>query len=130
MGVDAVILFQATGDTEGLCLDSCVTIREASEYKKEDNAGATHEACVPWRYYGPHYARGHWPSIAAVLMELLQHPNISKVWYGGDSTSCLPEIAAARILELSEYYMQHGSRPYYDREYEARMSSGNSTDVK
>lgn len=70
MGVDACIYFKTrNGDEPTLCdsLPYGCSMVDAKEWAPD---GATHEIDQCWRYYGPGYERGPWPSIAAVLMAL------------------------------------------------------------
>lgn len=76
-------------------------------YNGESLAEATHKVCCGClRYYGKGYERGPWPSLAAVLMELLASEDVEKVWYGIDDDP--PEIDAAEVAAISVHYMTHG----------------------
>jgi hypothetical protein len=72
----------------------------------------THEVRTGWRHYGPGYERGPWPDIAAVLMRLMQAPNVDIVWYDGDSGWELARMDASRLLEITTHWLANGTQPY------------------
>lgn len=76
--------------------------------------GATHEVDTIVRFYGPYYARGPWPMISAVLMLLLNSPDIETVWYYGDSGGAESEDpwTAEKQAEYTAYFIAHGRREY------------------
>lgn len=74
--------------------------------------GSTHEVDTLARYYGPGYERGPWAEICAALMLLHACPEVERVWYGGDNADEVPECPPARVVALSEHFMEHGNRPY------------------
>lgn len=76
---------------------------------------ATHEINTGHRYYGTHYERGPWPILAGILMELIQNPDIEKVWYGGDEFA--EEMTREKLLALTLHYMNNGHRPYQQPTY-------------
>lgn len=80
------------------------------DYHKDDSPGATHEIDMGARYYGPGYERGPWPALAAALMELMQDPQIERVWYGGDDF--IEEMTPDRLCEITRHYIANGERPY------------------
>ena len=112
MGVDAMIFFRATEPFElERELPNGYEIVGNPEFGPDE---ATHQIYTLERYYGPHYERGSWPNICAVLMLLHACKNVEKVWYNGDSSDhqeCPPE----KVLEISAHFMKVGERPY--REY-------------
>ena len=112
MGVDACIYVKTRdGNEPELCdsLPSGCTVQAAREWACE---GATHEIEQCWRYYGPGYERGPWPSIAAVLMALHASPNVETVWYFGDFSDGDEPFTPQRVHEFSAHYMAEGDRPY------------------
>ena len=81
--------------------------REDSEFSELWHDEATHEVETPWRYYGPGYERGHWPTICALLLDLLASPDIETVWYDGDhyGDDEAEECTLERITALSAHYI-------------------------
>jgi hypothetical protein len=75
--------------------------------------------CTP--YYGKGYERGCWPEIAATL-EFLRHrlPG-GRVWYGPDGTEHVDEVTQEFLDSMWDYWAQHGSRPYYQRQPAAQL---------
>lgn len=67
--------------------------------------GATHEVRQHWRFYGPTYNRGPWPSIAAVLMGLYASSEVECVWYFCDTDEAPEPFGIERVLEFSAHYM-------------------------
>ena len=112
MGVDACIYVKTrTGEDPTLCdsLPQGCSVRAIGEEYCE---GATHEIDQYWRYYGPGYERGPWPSICAVLMALHASPDVETVWYFGDCDEDDAPFTPDRVLEFSKHYMTVGDRPY------------------
>jgi hypothetical protein len=116
MGLDTVIYFQAKPDFD---LDSfdCgfpngFTVVPADNYLREEYPRVTHRLEGYPRFYGVGYERGPWPEISAALMILFATPGIEGVWYGHDCGGVV-EIFPENVLEISEYYMRRGRRPYY-----------------
>lgn len=115
MGVDACIYCKTKdGEEPNLCdaLPNGATIVAAGEWEKDR---ATHEISQSWRYYGPGYERGPWPSIVAVLMALHASPNVEAVWYFGDYSEIGHPFTPEHVLEYSAHYMANGDRPYRNR---------------
>lgn len=76
---------------------------------------ATHELASFRRYYSPGYARGGWPQICAILLDLMASDGVEKVWYGGDSDVGLTECTLAFINEMNAYWIANRDRPYRER---------------
>jgi len=114
MGIDATILFRSDAVPD-IALDREWSICKYSGWAgvEFDGACPTHEVDSLTRYYAPGYERGEWPSIAAVLMQLHEAPEVEVVWYGGDGM--VGECDVERVLEISRHYMLHGNRPYYQK---------------
>jgi len=74
-------------------------------------------------YYGKGYERGRWPEIAATL-EFLRHrlPG-ARVWYGPDGTEHVDEVTQEFLDSMWDYWAQHGSRPYYQRQSGAQLGA-------
>lgn len=117
MGLDAVILFRADPDFRVDQIDSYLPtgfeIRAVPDYIASEYPEATHEVDQGFRYYSPGYERGPWPLIASVLMSLLATPGVRQVWYGSDCNRADP-ITPDRVVEITEYYMLNGRRPYFN----------------
>jgi hypothetical protein len=111
MGIDVVIYFRSDGapDLEE-SLPKDFTVRSG---RPESHPDATHMIDTTARYYGPGYERGPWPDICAVLMLLHACPQVSTVWYGGDSSDDQPVFTPEDVVRLSLWYMEHGNRPYH-----------------
>lgn len=66
------------------------------------------------RMYRPGYERGHWPGIAALLLELLVCENVKSVWYFGDDRENLDELGAPIDVEyinrMNEHFVENGYR--------------------
>lgn len=85
-------------------------------YSDEEAAGATHRLWNGWRYYGPGYARGPWPLIAATILSLMQCENVESVWYYDDTGDCPKEpFTLDDIAEMNRYWVENGTRPYHSR---------------
>lgn len=112
MGVDAYIYCKTTdGEEPAFCdnLPSEAMVVPAGEWAP---TGATHEITQYWRYYGPGYERGPWPSIAATLMALYACENVEVVWYFGDCSETDYPFTRDRVQEYNAHYMANGDRPY------------------
>lgn len=115
MGVDVEIFFQCDGQPEfERDLPAGFKVCGIPDYQQDFAPGSTHSIGTLERYYGPGYERGSWPDICSVLMLLHACPQVSKVWYGGDSYDP-PECTVDDVLEISRHFMEHGERPYRDR---------------
>lgn len=113
MGIDATICWKAKPawtQNEYGCIKNLGTAVPCSEYNLEVCPGATHELDTGARYYGEGYERGPWPKIAAVLMELMQDPDIEGVWYGGDDWPKL--MTPDELIGTTRHYIANGERPY------------------
>ena len=112
MGVDAYIYLKTRNGEEPTLCDSLPQGCSMVDAKKWAPEGATHEIDQCWRYYGPGYERGPWPSIAAVLMALHASPDVETVWYFGDCSDGDEPFTPQRVHEFSAHYMTEGDRPY------------------
>lgn len=119
MGIDARIEFRPTTRlTEKERKHLAARLNEAMGsvdycfYEDVDGAAPTYSLINPWRYYGPGYERGPWPSIAAVLMALHASPDVEKVWYFGDCSDGDEPFTPQLVQEFSAHYMTEGDRPY------------------
>ena len=116
MGLDARILFrtEAANFELGDCLPARFAIQPVDACWLAVNPEATHQIdCGGARYYGEGYERGPWHEIAPALILLFSNLDVERVWYGGDEEMPLPEITRERVLRLTAFYMEHGTRPYY-----------------
>jgi hypothetical protein len=112
MGVDACIYIKSKTDAPRLeePLPEGFTIQT-------DGLGpptSTHEVYTLSRYYGPGYERGPWPTLCAVLMTLMNSPDIESVWYFGDY-SCEDDqtpITCDDLFEITRHFIANGERPY------------------
>jgi hypothetical protein len=110
MGADACIYFKTrTGDDPKLC----DALPEGCSIAGTDGCvdGATHEVENPWRYCGPGYEKGPWPSIAAVLTILHKSQDVETVWYFGDTHKPAGPITPQQVQEFSAHYMANGNLP-------------------
>ena len=115
MGIDVEVFFK----TKGLCSwDNAKTI--LGDVKLNDDREfrePSHHISSLVRLYDVDYARGPWPSICSILMELLADTEVEKVWYGGDCIEAkhLPEMTGDRLLELTKFYLENENRTYTSR---------------
>jgi hypothetical protein len=70
---------------------------------------------IEGNYYGPEYARGYWPEIAAVIEFLRHRIPSSRVWYGPDNTDDFTEMTHDAMVVMWGYWSQYGSRSYRKR---------------
>lgn len=115
MGIDAMIFFKSEKDEPIFARDlSCATFKKLTTDDYTWASGATHRVHLSGndRFYGKHYEPGVWPVIAGVLMELFASPDITAVYYGGDSFDEILEITPSEVCEISLHYMKVGNRPY------------------
>jgi len=112
MGIDALIYVKTRDGNEPNVCDSLPNRCEISPADEFAMDGATHEIGQPWRYYGPNYERGPWPSICAALLALHAAENVETVWYFGDCYDWDAPFTPERVAEYSAHYMANGDRPY------------------
>lgn len=65
----------------------------------------------PWsfRFYGKEYQRGHWPRIAAILLELLADSSIEEVRYSGDCGEYDEgPVTVEFINDMNKFYVENG----------------------
>ncbi len=105
MGIDCEILFKSDVIPRGLNIPEAFPVTYADEGDKLECPGATHIIHGFERYFGPYYTRGRWPVILEVLSELVNHPDVEKVWYGGDNGTCKQEVTTELIVELTMLYL-------------------------
>lgn len=60
------------------------------------------------RYYSEDYPRGHWPSLAKVLLELLKDKSVEAIYYGSDemSPNSIPKFTLDRFNQLTKFYVE------------------------
>lgn len=117
MGIDACIYLKTSnGDGPKLCHTLPIECGFYSAVRLGP-LGATHQICQPWRYYGPGYERGPWPSIASVLMTLYVSPDVETVWYFGDCDNydVVKPFTPELLHKFNAHYMAEGNRPYYGK---------------
>lgn len=119
MGVDAKIFVHTTdGKLPKLdfALPDGVSFRRPSDHWSDRvdlfDPRPTFEVDNMWRYYEVGYERGPWPDIAAVIMHLLAAANVDVVWYDGDSSRDLRRVDADRLRDITEWWLESGTRPY------------------
>jgi hypothetical protein len=72
---------------------------------------ATHTVEFSGRYFSPCREAAHWPSIHALLMELLACPSVKTLWYGSHLTE--PGIVTEELLiDHTRHYLKHRERSY------------------
>lgn len=108
MGIDAIILVEVDGDDPP-------DIHLASSFRWEPAGGAFHEDCPGanfelynlCRYFnGYDYYEFSWPTLCPHLLQLLGHPRVKKVWYGGDCSLTPYELDFERFTKLNEAYIR------------------------
>ena len=111
MGVDAEIRFKLK---EGRCLPNLTRSVDDENIKEveESEYGETHYFSNFMRYYGPDYARGPWPYLLEIILSIMESENVETVWYGGDCGAILEEMTKEKIAEITNYWIDNGTRPY------------------
>ena len=66
-------------------------------------------------YYGPEYARGYWPELAAMMEFLKRRVPLSTVWYGPDTADEVEEVTEDWMNKVWNYWSEHGGREYHVR---------------
>ena len=117
MGLDTVIWFKSKTDNPrfdggGWPKVFELKVYELDKFDKDAIPEATHGVGNFWRYYGKSYERGPWPWISAVLMMLLNSPDVEKVWYGNDCTDYPNEFTVDDLVEHTRHFVEFGERPY------------------
>jgi len=75
------------------------------------NAVEVHLYC---RYYGEGYERGPAAKLVVVMLTLLHQPDVTAVYYGGDSSGVYAEpFTREKVLKLLDYFCSVGGRPYF-----------------
>ena len=65
------------------------------------------------RYYGPGYARGHWPTIRDVMEWLEFKFPTGEIWFGGDSSGVLAEhFTKEKREEMTRFWLSSGTSTY------------------
>lgn len=123
MGVDAIIgvRFQdslPSVDIESLQYDLREAIGdhyltiETNQYWLGENVHGFIIGGTCWRYYGPGYERGPWPTIAATLRWLrIRFPN-GEVCYSGDSSDVCQPFSIEKENAMWEHWVAVGGQPY------------------
>lgn len=63
-------------------------------------------------YYGPGYARGYWPRLAAIIEFLRYRIEGAAVWYGPDTADYCEEATPEFMATMWKYWAENGTRPY------------------
>lgn len=122
MGIDVEVYVETTPEFAASGeLDYSHFGFEGVEEARFGPEGATHRLLTYMRYYGVAYERGPWINICAVLMDLMQEPNVKRVWYFGDCSDGGAPLTIDDVLEISRHFMTHGERPYRDPAYRKAM---------
>jgi hypothetical protein len=65
------------------------------------------------RYYGPGYERGDALNLMAIVLSLWSLPDVTQVFYGGDSGGASGEpFTREKAHEMIDYFCQVGNAPY------------------
>lgn len=112
MGVNIELYFKALPNSRW---DKAkTTLGDVQPNDDEEFTEPTHYISSLTRLYDFYYERGPWPEIAAIIMELLADPKVTKVWYDGDSG--LPEdtseMTEQRFFEITKHYLKNMHEPY------------------
>ena len=111
MGIDCDIIIRADVNPAGIVWPPGFRLEPADERDKEQCEGATHYVFSLMRYFGPYYERGWWPTICYVLLQLMTHPDVKKVWYAGDVHEHKPEVTPELIDELTNLWLSRKRDP-------------------
>jgi hypothetical protein len=113
MGIDSCIYVLADEDKFDYSTYS-ITFLRPGMYK-----GLVNFEIEPYqRYYSKTYQRGHWPTLAKCLMELLADPHVQTVYYLPDHVDLDVEkvtpFGIVDLFELTAFYIQDNklSEPY------------------
>lgn len=110
MGIDAKIFIKTkNGKHPDLGIWFLDPIEENTE---EFLPEANYQVSITDRFYDESYARGPWPKICGILLDLFSDLDVEKVWYFGDYEDP-KEFKPEDLLKLCEFYMKNGNRPYY-----------------
>lgn len=112
-----MICFKASGPVDIEMLSLAYVCPITDKYSAPYPLSATHfiEPAYSLRYYSPTHTRGNWGTICTILMNLFSDPSVMEVWYYGDHMD--PVVFNEEdVIRFSRFYMQHGNRPYYERE--------------
>ncbi len=110
------------------CAGDVRAVSRSTEYRyydKPDNLpdALTTIVCHPLTpFYGPNYARGYWPTLAALIEVLRRRVSHSTVWYGPDSTDLVERVTPEWLDSMWEYWTLNGSRPYDEQFKEFRRT--------
>lgn len=116
MGVDAMMYVKTR---DGLIPDDVYQV-DFSPVGKTDYdyglcpAGADFRVECEGRMYRPGYERGHWPTLSALLLELLACRTIESVWYFGDDAENENDVGdpidTEYINRMNEHFVENGYR--------------------
>ena len=70
-----------------------------------------YELITPWRYYGPGYERGPWPTIRAVMVWLMRNTN-GTVLYGSDADDTQTHFGLYELDKMDAHWARVGHIPY------------------
>ena len=111
-------LINQMGGDRFCCAGDMRAVSRSTDYKyyiKPDNLPdvANTVVCHPATpYYGPNYARGYWPELAALIEMLRRRVPNSTVWYGPDSMDLVERVTPEWLGEMWEFWTANGCRPY------------------
>ena len=122
MGVDAVIEIRgpSPSNLRRLSANLCAAIGvekfwlepEQDRHALEQRDGSTIVCHTLWRYYGPDYSRGPWPTIRATLSWLRQNFPQSSIYYGGDSSDDLALVDDTLLADFDFHFNSSGHDTY------------------
>lgn len=103
MGADARITVRCKACTDELrCSESLDVIWQDNKPTRNFNV------IIYERYFSEDYPRGHWPSLAKVLLELLKDKSVEAIYYGSDEMSpdSIPKFTLDRFNQLTKFYVE------------------------
>lgn len=105
MGIDASIFIRLKPEGElslpGECWASALDLDKLSPH------GATHEIHNTWRLFDKDYARGDWPAMSQLFLQLMADPDVEKIWYSGDCSEWweAPLFTFEKYMELCKVWL-------------------------
>jgi hypothetical protein len=111
MGIDCRIVVKSSSLPEVRFPAGFELRYDLTDHDLERCPGATHDVYTLSRYFGRYYERGHWPSIHYVIIQLMTHPDVEKVWYFGDMHEYAPECTPELLNELTDLWLSRKRDP-------------------
>lgn len=111
-------LLEKTFGYTNMGIDSCIYVLANEEFSCSETKRflepnmykglVNYEIEIYQRYYSENYCRGHWPTIAKCLMELLADPHVQTVYYIPDNINPDESFAFTQesLFKLTAFYIE------------------------